>query len=77
MTFEEKLDRLDGIFAMDNGAASSGIRDDKFKEEMKTDSDLEKLLLHLTRRYMNDDRYTFEDLFILVKWTESELDFEV
>ena len=58
MTFEEKLDRLDGIFAMDNGAASSGIRDDKFKEEMKTDSDLEKLLLHLTRRYMNCLLYT-------------------
>ena len=75
MDFAEKLDRLDGIFAMDYGCASSGIKDDAFKHEIKSDPELETLLLHLAKKYLNNDGYAFEDLVKLVTWAENELNF--
>lgn len=75
MTFAEKLDRLDGIFAWDHGCGSSGIEDDVFKHEIKSDLELKNLLLQLSRQYLNDDDCSFEDLVELVRWAETELGF--
>ena len=73
MTFEEKVDRLDGVFAYDTGCISSGIKDDKFKVELRKDFDLtEKLVTEVSKRYLNHD-YTAEDIHALLKWADSEL----
>ena len=39
MTREEKIDRLDGVFAWDMGCYSSGIKDDDFKASLRDDAD--------------------------------------
>lgn len=77
MNFKEKLDRLDGIFAYDGGAVSSGIKDDGFKASLREDPDTEKLLTELCKQYLNSDQgYTFEDIAELVKWAVDELELE-
>lgn len=78
MTFEDKLDRVDGIFALDTGCESSGIKDDDFKEWLKDRNnrvEVKKLLTELAKGYMSKD-YTIEDMVELVKWTELELNIE-
>lgn len=75
MNFEEKLDRLDGVFANDMGCASSGIKDDGFKREMRNNTpELESLLTALARQYLNANGYTIEDIAVLLQWAENEFD---
>ena len=76
MTFEEKLDRLDGVFAYDTGCVSSGIKDDSFKITLLSDTgELEKLLTALAKQYLDSNQgYTFEDIAKLVQWAEDEFD---
>jgi hypothetical protein len=76
MTFEEKLDRFDGIFAWDTGCGSSGIKDTNFKRSLMGNIDeLEKLLAALAKQYLNSDQgYTIEDIAALLQWAENEFD---
>lgn len=76
MTFKEKLDRLDGVFAYDNGCVSSGIKDDDFKARLRgdTDGETDELLKALTKQYLNSDEgYTLEDIKALIDWAEDQL----
>ena len=74
MTFNEKLDRLDAVYAWDCGCVSSGIKDDDFKRSLRGDLDeAEKLLTFLAKKYLNEG-HTFEDISCLVKWAEKEFD---
>lgn len=76
MNFQEKLDRLDGVFAYDSGCLSSGIKDDEFKNKIKQDHEqLNLLLTALARRYLNSDGYTIEDIQKLLQWASCELEF--
>lgn len=76
MTFEEKLDRLDGVFALDKGCVSSGIKDEQFKMSLRADTEgeTEKLLTALARQYLNQEGYTIEDINALIEWAEHQLD---
>lgn len=75
MNFKENLDRIDGIFAWDNGCISSGIKDDAFKEKLKLNADGEthKLVNALASKYFNCEGYTMEDVAELVEWAVLEL----
>ena len=43
MTKQELLDRIDGIFAYDDGCLSSGIKDETFKQSLKDREDIKEL----------------------------------
>ena len=74
MTFEEKLDRLDGVFAYDNGCISSGIKDEAFKAELRKDfEEAEKLVTALAKKYLNQGQYTIEDIDTLLRWASSQI----
>lgn len=76
MNFQEKIDRLDGVFAWDNGCVSGGIRDEEFKFSlMKNYDEAEKLITALAKQYLNSDQgYTIEDIVRLIQWAENEFD---
>ena len=75
MTGEEKLDRLDGIFALDSGCVSSGIKDDSFKVYLlENKEELKILLTALAKQYLNGDGYDIEDVAELLQWAKDEFD---
>lgn len=75
MTFEEKLDRLDGIYAWDCGCLDSGIKDDDFKRFLNQNlEELHPLLTALARQYMKDEAYDFSAMYELVGWAKREFD---
>ena len=76
MNDDEKLDRLDGLFAYDSGCSDSGIKDDSFKNYLSNNHDeLGKLLTKLARQYLSDTNYTIEDIAQILNWAERELNF--
>lgn len=80
MTFEEKLDRMEGLFAYDTGCTDSGARDDQFKYSLRiaTDNEKSKLLTELAKQYLNSKQgYTIEDIRSLITWADDELDFDI
>ena len=78
MTFAEKLDRLDSVFAKDQGCANGSV-DEAFKTWLRAVINREEVALLLTKlikEYLAGDGYTFEDAYVLVKWVETELGLE-
>ena len=76
MTEKETRDRIEGIFAYDFGALSSGIKDDEFKARIvKREIDPEPHLTQIARRMLNTEGYGLEDVKNLIDWADRELDY--
>lgn len=77
MTQEEKLDRLDAVFAFDSGCKSSGIDDPLFKAHLKSDfTGTMELLKRYVSSILGKPEYGFEDIAYFVKWVDEELGFD-
>jgi hypothetical protein len=72
---EERLDKLDGLFAYDHGFTDSGRRDDRFRQWLADNpEETGKLLTELARRWLTAGQgHTFEDIAELVHWAGNEL----
>lgn len=84
MTDEQLFDALDGLFAYDMGAVSSGIHDELLRERVKAEivNDAGEnavtgpRLTRFARRYL-EAPYTLEDVAGFVKWLRERMDFEI
>lgn len=71
MTEEEELvDKIIGLYAYDQGATDSGIKDDDLKKELRKREDINALLLDCVLTLDPDIGHTIEDVKEFVEWVE-------
>ena len=84
---EELFDVIDGVFAVDMGAGSSGIHDSEVREQLKeylkelmgsNPNKLGQVMMRFIRRYFLSDENIengsfLEDLFQFIHWLEDEM----
>jgi hypothetical protein len=67
------IDRIWAIFAYDQGATDSGIKDDSFKAKLKKSENLEKYLTEVLREMLSRKEYGLADAKNFIDWIENEL----
>ncbi len=76
MTDEELLDAVDGLFAYDMGAASSGIHDELLRQRvivLLDDVDQGKRVLTMAAHNYSTAPYTIEDVAQFVTWLRERM----